>query len=422
MKKTLLLSAAVLGAVAFTYIANAEDTKKLPASMTPKVANAYVQHNFTANKPVYKADKIEKEMINAWGIAIRPAGEGGHFWVVADKTSFEYVGDVQASEDATLRTLHTDSLAYVKLPTGSAEAVGTGIVFNNNPDTFVITQKVAGKDDITAGAKFMFASDGGVISAWTERKISEVEFDRPAEAIEVINESAAGVAFFGIALNQANNRLYAANFGENPGMKVYGSDFKPLAVNFDQPFDDNKNGKVDPGEYTPFNVQVLKTPAPEKESHVFVAYAKTQACPAEEVKKGTCKEGELFVGEEDTSAPGNGRLAEFTEDGKLVAVWNDGGKLSAPWGVAYAPADFGALSATLLVTNFGTGQIAAYDAKTKTFVDYMRDPAGKEIEIKQIWGILFGNGVSLGDTNALYFAAGPDDEADGLFGSLRVAK
>jgi hypothetical protein len=42
--------------------------------------------------------------------------------------------------------------------------------------------------------------------------------------------------------------------------------------------------------------------------------------------------------------------------------------------------------------------------------------------IDKIWGILFGNGESLGDTNALYFAAGPKDETDGVFGSLRPVK
>ncbi len=41
--------------------------------------------------------------------------------------------------------------------------------------------------------------------------------------------------------------------------------------------------------------------------------------------------------------------------------------------------------------------------------------------IQGIWGMLFGNGVKLGDSNALYFAAGPADETEGLFGSLRLA-
>jgi hypothetical protein len=49
----------------------------------------------------------------------------------------------------------------------------------------------------------------------------------------------------------------------------------------------------------------------------------------------------------------------------------------------------------------------------------MRDENGKPVNVDKVWGILFGNGESLGDKNALYFAAGPDDEREGLFGSLR---
>jgi hypothetical protein len=44
------------------------------------------------------------------------------------------------------------------------------------------------------------------------------------------------------------------------------------------------------------------------------------------------------------------------------------------------------------------------------------------VAIPGLWGLLFGNGESLGDADALYFAAGPADEADGLFGSLRYAE
>ena len=35
-------------------------------------------------------------------------------------------------------------------------------------------------------------------------------------------------------------------------------------------------------------------------------------------------------------------------------------------------------------------------------------------------GLTFGNGVSLGDANALYFTAGPNNEEDGLFGRLNA--
>jgi hypothetical protein len=38
--------------------------------------------------------------------------------------------------------------------------------------------------------------------------------------------------------------------------------------------------------------------------------------------------------------------------------------------------------------------------------------------IDGLWGIGFGNGVGSGSTTTLYFAAGPDDEEHGLFGSV----
>jgi uncharacterized protein (TIGR03118 family) len=382
-----------------------------------KPSKGYTETKFVADKAKFNAAKVEPDFINAWGIAIRPAGAGGHFWVTAKDVSYEYVGDVKNSPDEKLRTLHTDNLDKVKLPVGGDENFATGVVFSDSNSNFIITQKPTTGADITAPAKFLFASDGGIISAWTERKKESGSFDRPTDAKVVIDESKEGSQFFGLAINADYSRIYAANFGENPGIKVYNGQFKPENVTFDMPFDDNKNGKVDPGEYTPFNIQALKTPAGE--NRIFVTYAKSQSCPAEEVKKNTCKAGEFFVGEEDTSKPGFGRVAEFTEDGKLVATIQDGGKLSAPWGIAYAPSDFGTLSNTLLVANFGDGTIAAYDTKTYKFVDYLRDKKDKVVKIDKIWGLLFGNGESLGDKNALYYAAGPDDEQDGLFGSLR---
>ena len=43
------------------------------------------------------------------------------------------------------------------------------------------------------------------------------------------------------------------------------------------------------------------------------------------------------------------------------------------------------------------------------------------IVIEGVWGLTFGNGVALGDANALYFTAGPNSEKDGVLGSIRVA-
>ncbi len=384
---------------------------------SPESNNKYTQTNLVANKAKYGADKIDEKLINAWGIAIRPAGAGGHFWVEGKDISFQYVGDVHNSPEPKLKKLHTDNLDYVKIPVSSDDKFTTGVVFSDSKDSFIITQKPTTGADIIAPAKFIFAGDSGIISAWTERKKEDGTFDRPVEAKTVIDESKIGAQFFGLAINKAYNRIYAANFGKNAGIEVFNGKFQPVKVKFDMPFDENTNGKVDAGEYAPFNVQTLTTP--KGESHIFVTYAKTQICNEEGLEKNECKKGELFAGEEDTAKPGQGRVAEFTEDGKLIAVWKDGGKLSAPWGIVYAPTNFGALSGTLLVGNFGDGTIAAYDATTHNFIANLNDANGKPVRIEKIWGLLFGNGESLGDKNALYFAAGPDDEKDGLFGQLR---
>jgi uncharacterized protein (TIGR03118 family) len=120
--------------------------------------------------------------------------------------------------------------------------------------------------------------------------------------------------------------------------------------------------------------------------------------------------------------PNKGKLAEFTGAGALVRIFDDDGRLNAPWGVALAPADFGSMGGKLLVGNFGgAGRIAAFDDTTGKFVDYMRDEKGSPIGIDGIWNILFGNGESLGDANTLYFAAGPAEEKEALFGALRTA-
>ena len=421
MHKTILstcLVRALVGALVGTFACGAVSAADVA---DPKATNRYVQTNFVANKAKYAPQiATEPKFINAWAIAIRPKGAGGHFWVTAKDVSYEYVGDVKASPDETLRTLHQDHLKTVTLPVGGDDKFATGTVFSDSKDHFVITQTIEGAEAITAPAKFLFASDGGIVSAWTERKNPDGTIDRADKALAVIDQSKEGAQFFGLAVSHNYDRLYVADFGAQPAVKVFDGKFQPVSVTFDAPFDVNKNGKVDAGEYAPFNVQALTTPAGEH--RIFVTYAKTQVCPKAEVKKGTCTKGALFVGEEDTSKPGHGRVAEFTEDGKLVHVWKDGGKLSAPWGIVYAPADFGALSNALLVANFGDGTIAAFNAETRELIDVMRGAKGKPVKVDKVWGLLFGNGESLGDTNALYFAAGPDDEKDGVFGSLRPAK
>ena len=369
---------------------------------------AYIQTNLAANKPEYGASLLFPEMINAWGIAIRPAGAGGHFWVTASGISHEFVGDVTASADPVLRILHQDELKTVTIPNGKT-GNATGMVFNEAKQ-FVITQAISGKQAITAPAKFITATDTGIVSAWTEQKLADGSFDRSPAFTTVADFSGQGAQIFGVALSEKFDRLFLADFGMTPRIRVLDGSFKELPVAFANPFDENKNGKVDAGEFAPFNIQSLTHPDGSKS--LFVSYAKLMSA-GEELSLDASKEGEN---------PDMGKLVEFDYEGHVLAVWRDEKKLNAPWGLAFAPQYFGAFSGMLLVGNFGgRGRIAVFDPQTKSFVAFMRGQNGEAIGIPGLWGIIFGNGASLGDANALYFAAGPEDEKDGLFGTLRAA-
>ena len=87
----------------------------------------YVQTNLVANWEGHRPQIIEPELKNAWGISLRPAGAGGHWWVTANGSgkSFEYVGDVPGTP------LYQDDLKEVTVPHPNGEqGTPTGTVFN----------------------------------------------------------------------------------------------------------------------------------------------------------------------------------------------------------------------------------------------------------------------------------------------------
>ena len=96
-----------------------------------------------------------------------------------------------------------------------------------------------------------------------------------------------------------------------------------------------------------------------------------------------------------------------------------GSWLDAPWGVVEAPSDFGIFSHSILVGQFGSGQIVAFDSVTGHFQGLLQDQNGQVIQHDDLWGLAFGAGnANSGAANALFFNAGLNEGKAGLFGFL----
>jgi len=302
-------------------------------------------------------------------------------------------------------------------------------------------QKAANSSPITAGAKFLFATNYGAIYAWTERADGS-SYDRADTAVKVFdtrnNPTDCG-QFYGLTVNETVGRLYVADFGTDTSsacnnataiagvpksfrIRVFGS-----TLNADGTLNDittSLNGghafvnplvgdpnNIKAGDFVPWNIAAIGT-------SLFVAYVQVQQDP-------NAADGIPYPGNE-VHGLSAGRIVEFDVDGNLIDVWNDGGRLNAPWGMTMAPADFGTASNQLLVGNFGDfdvggshGAIAAFETTTRSVVDVLRNADGSPLLVPGIWGMVFGNGDTLGDVNALYYAAGPNNEIDGVFGVVR---
>ena len=113
-----------------------------------------------------------------------------------------------------------------------------------------------------------------------------------------------------------------------------------------------------------------------------------------------------------------GFVSVFDVNGNFIARVVTGGNLNAPWGVAIAPAGFGIYGGDLLIGNFGDGLITAYSPTAPyAYQGIVADGTGKAIAFPGLWEI-FVSTATAANPNAIYFSAGIDQEAHGLFGSI----
>jgi uncharacterized protein (TIGR03118 family) len=316
------------------------------------------------------AAHIDPALINPWGISYGPTGP---FWV--------------SDNNSGVSTLYNTSGTKLGLtvgipaPGGAPGGTSTGQVFNGSGG-FAVSG--GGK---TGSSLFLFATEDGTISGWSP----SVDF---THAIIGVDRSAVGLnggaVYKGLAIGAVggSSLLYAANFRSGQ-VEMFDSHFNLLST-FGDP-------NVAAG-YAPFNVQNLG-------GTLYVTYALQDPTK-----------------HDDVAGAGNGYVDAFNLDGtfnrRIVSL---GGQIDSPWGLDIAPSGFRSFAGDLLVGNFGDGTISAFDPISGAFKGKLLGLDGNPLVEGDLWGLINGNGAAGGDPNKVYFTAGLQDEAHGLFGSIAAA-
>jgi uncharacterized protein (TIGR03118 family) len=322
------------------------------------------------------AVQTDPNLINPWGMSSSPTSP---IWISDNNSGFASIYAVSGGA-VTVNAIPPVTIAP---PTpGGGPATPTGQVFNafQADNAFMLSD---GKP-----ATFLFATEDGTISGWnraagTQSIIAVNESVDPSAGDETLG---LGAVYKGLAIGQTDDgpMLYAANFRHGT------VDMFDAKFNHVKSFTDPNL----PAGYAPFNVQVLK-------GKLFVTFA---------LQNDTKHD--------DVAGAGNGFVDVFNLEGHKLDRVASHGSLDSPWGMAIAPASFGSFAGDLLVGNFGDGTINAFNPHNDKFLGQLLGSDGKPISIGDLWGLMPGNGGAGGNANALYFTAGVQGEAHGLFGSL----
>jgi uncharacterized protein (TIGR03118 family) len=374
-----MTSAAVLGLLAASSLGLTGLAAN--ASATPIANQAYQQTNLVSDIPGL-AVHTDPNLRNSWGTS---TGPGLPIWVSDNATGAATLYDGQGNPQLG----PGGQQVVVSIPAPPSAGPGAagapdGTVFNPTPDGFAVSE-----NGVSAPARFLFATEDGTIAGWN----STVD---PAHAITAVDRSTVtdqagdhGAVYKGLALvsTPAGKFLYATNFRFGT-IEVFDSNFH-LVNSFTDP--------TVPAGFAPFGIHNIG-------GNLYVTFAKQDAAK-----------------HDDDAGPGNGFVDVFSPNGVLLQRLASQGRLNSPWAVTLAPPTFGAFGGDILVGNFGDGRINAYNPATGQFLGQLRNHGGP-ITISGLWGLRFPAGSLTATPGALYFTAGPNDEADGLLGDIVPAQ
>jgi uncharacterized protein (TIGR03118 family) len=356
------------------------------------IAQNYTQVNLVANTSGI-APVTDPNLVNPWGLSRM---SGSPWWVSDNGTGLSTLYNGAGAITPLVVTIPQSNPANKTFPTGTP----TGTIANGNPADFLLAP---GKQ-----ALFLFSTIDGTIAGWNPGV-------NATNAVTTF-KATDGSSYTGLtsAWIDGKRYLYAANFTKGR-VDVYDNAFHPVHLNgggegffnsFEEPaFTDF----FLPRDFVPFNVQAIG-------NDIVVTFVLHH-------------EGQPF----ETDGPGLGYVDIFSSSGKLLRRLEHGPWLNAPWGVALAPLDFGTYSHDLLIGQFsgggtteGSGTIAAYDLATGAFLGLVEDASGTPLAINGLWALSPGNSATASSSdpagapaNELYFTAGPNHGAGGLFGYLK---
>jgi uncharacterized protein (TIGR03118 family) len=278
----------------------------------------------------------------------------------------------------------------------------TGVVFNGSPTDFLLDKGTpAGKS-----AAFIFVTEDGTISGWNPGVNIPSGGKAPSTnaVLEVDNSDKGGpdgAVYKGATTAEINGHrfLYVTNF-RKARVEVYDTNFKRVHLGADA-FDgdgdhdrDDRGAERIPHGFAPFNIQNIG-------GSLFVTYAKQDAARHDPV-----------------GGNGLGFVEIFSPTGQHIGHLEHGDWFNAPWGVVWTTRDFGEFSNAILVGNFRSGWIAAFNGFTHKFIGWVKNPDDSLVTIDGLWSLTFGNDGTAGPANTLFFTAGLNGEQDGLFGTL----
>jgi uncharacterized protein (TIGR03118 family) len=337
-------------------------------------AQHYDQTNLISDLPGL-ATHTDPNLKNPWGLTRGPSSP---WWISLNVVGKSAVVNGSGDPITPPPPLPNPFVVNIPVSNGSTQlAHPTGTVFNGT-SAFEVAPGLP--------AAFIFVTLEGTISAWNPAV-------DPNNAIVKVPSSGQAV-YTGVTIAEmgADHQpvhhpvLYAANFRAGR-IDVFDANFAPIQLSAGQ-FRDS----TIPDGFAPFNVQAIGR-------NIYVMYAKPG--PAGAVR-----------------GDGLGFVSIFSRDGELEGRLQNGLWLNAPWGIALAPGEFGEYSHSLIVGQFGSGRIVAYNPVTNRFAGFLRHPDNSPIQNDRLWALWFGNSGSAGPYNSLFFTAGIENEEHGLFGTL----